>query len=173
MRVFGPQVYELGRWLAQKQIHVKYGGAQCGLMGSLADGVIAEQGVIHGVITEDLAQYSHEGREIIHNGLSSQTIVATLADRKQELLKSDCVIVLPGGLGTFDEFFEIVTQNQLGLKHIPVILYSIQNFFDPLVAVFKMMLQHGFLTDAELHALSIAVTPCDLVGCLATHNMLG
>src|SRR5687768_1535075 len=106
---------KLGKFLAEKRIGLVYGGASIGLMGALADSVLAAGGEAIGVIPHDLAR-----KEVAHAGLTELRVVNSMHERKAMMEKlSDAFIALPGGYGTFEEFCEILTWAQLGLHRKP------------------------------------------------------
>ena len=119
----------LGHSLANRQIGLVYGGGSVGLMGVLADGVLAAGGEVVGVITEQLFQ-----AEVAHRGLTSLEVVTSMHERKARMADlADGVVVLPGGFGTVDEFAEILTWNQLGITAKPVVLLDIDGFWEPML----------------------------------------
>lgn len=115
----------LGELLAAEGIGVVYGGGSVGLMGILADAVLARGGEVEGVLPAGLFE-----REIAHEGLTKMHVVATMHDRKARMYElSDAFIALPGGLGTLDELLEIATWAQLGLHQKPIGLLDVDGFF--------------------------------------------
>jgi hypothetical protein len=127
---FATAAAELGTELAARGIGLVYGGASVGLMGVVADAVHAGGGETIGIMTEQLV-----GAEIAHTGLTRLEIVATMHDRKARMAElADGFVVLPGGLGTLDEAFEILTWNQLGLMRAPVVLLDVAGYFAHLFA---------------------------------------
>jgi len=155
----------LGTELAARDHRLVYGGGHVGLMGAIADAAIAAGGDVVGVITEQL----HE-LEVGHHGLSSLEIEPTMHARKARMADlADGVIALPGGFGTLDETFEVLTWNQLGLIATPVVFFDTDGFYDPLlefltgaVAAGFMKQDHGALalraSTAE-HAIDLASSP--------------
>ncbi|NKI18242.1 TIGR00730 family Rossman fold protein [Spongiibacter sp. KMU-166] len=138
--------------LVERNIGLVYGGASIGIMGELADAVIAEGGEVIGVIPQDLAD-----REVAHAGLSELRVVATMHQRKQVMAElADGFIALPGGLGTLEELFEILTWAQLGYHRKPCALLNVAGYYDHLSA----FLQHGvaeqFVSPAHARLLQIA-----------------
>ncbi|MDX1504556.1 MAG: TIGR00730 family Rossman fold protein [Spongiibacter sp.] len=138
--------------LVERKIGLVYGGASIGIMGELADAVIAEGGEVIGVIPQDLAD-----REVAHAGLSELRVVATMHQRKQVMAElADGFIALPGGLGTLEELFEVLTWAQLGYHRKPCALLNVAGYYDHLSA----FLQHGvaeqFVSPAHARLLQIA-----------------
>ncbi|AQX02853.1 LOG family protein [Elizabethkingia anophelis] len=139
--VYEKQAYELGKILAQNTIGLVYGGANVGLMGAVADGVIENGGEAIGVLPHFL-----EGKEIAHENLTELILVDTMHERKTKMNElSDGVITLPGGYGTLEEFFEMLTWAQLGLHQKPIGILNINGFYDELLAFVQTMVNKGFL----------------------------
>jgi uncharacterized protein (TIGR00730 family) len=123
-----------------------YGGAQVGLMGILADAALAAGGEVHGVITRAL-----ETKEIAHPGLTSLAVVDTMHERKAAMAdRAGGFVMLPGGLGTFDEFFEAVTWTQLGVHEKPCGILDVDDYFAPLRAQFANAVELGFVLDEHV-----------------------
>jgi len=130
----------LGRTLATRGIGLVYGGASVGLMGAVANAVIAAGGETVGVIPRGLA-----AKEIAHEGLTELRVVETMHERKAMMAElSDGFIALPGGFGTFDELFEIVTWAQIGIHRKPVALLDTEGYFQPLRALVRRAVEEGF-----------------------------
>ncbi len=122
-----------------------YGGGRIGLMGVLADAVLAAGGRVTGVIPQSLAR-----AELAHPGITELVVVASMHERKARMTElSDGFIALPGGFGTMDEFFEALTWRQLGLHDKPVGLLDAAGFFTPLLRLFDDMLEAGFISSAN------------------------
>ncbi|MBB1150369.1 MULTISPECIES: TIGR00730 family Rossman fold protein [unclassified Myroides] len=131
----------LGAALAKKQIGVVYGGAKVGLMGAIADGALSHGGEVIGVLPHFLADV-----ELGHTGLTSLYHVDTMHERKAKMDElSDGIIALPGGYGTLEEFFEVLTWGQLGLHKKPIALYNVAGFYNPLMLMIDSMVEQGFL----------------------------
>lgn len=132
---------ELGHTLAAQGITLVYGGARVGLMGTLADAALERQGRVIGVIPGFLGS-----KERVHGNLSELILVESLHQRKMKMYElSQGAIALPGGYGTLDELFEIITWGQLGLHPNPVGLLNPEGFFDPLLGFLDRMVSKGFL----------------------------
>jgi len=131
---------ELGQGLAAAGIRLIFGGGQIGLMGAVADAVMAGGGEAIGVIPEFLTR-----REVAHAGLTEQIVTDSMHTRKRRMFDLvDAFITMPGGLGTFDETFEILTWKQLRLHDKPVLLCDIEGWAQPLVAVIEAAITGGF-----------------------------
>lgn len=136
----------LGRLLGQNGLGVVYGGAQVGLMGALADAALQHGSEVIGVIPEVLV-----GVEVAHQGLSRLVMVGTMHERKALMAQeADAFMALPGGFGTLDEFFEILTWAQLGIHSKPCLLVNTDGYFDQLLGFLQVAIGEGFLK-AENH----------------------
>jgi hypothetical protein len=130
----------LGTGLAQAGIRLVYGGGRIGIMGVVADATLAAGGKVLGVIPAFLTQL-----EVAHAGVSEMVVTDTMHSRKLRLYEeSDAFLVMPGGLGTFDEAFEIITWRQLRLHDKPIILCNVEGWVEPLVAVIEHAITQGF-----------------------------
>ena len=131
----------LGARLAQEQLALVYGGGNVGLMGIVADAALAAGGEVIGVIPEQLV-----GWEVAHRGLTRLEVVANMHERKARMFDlSDAFVALPGGFGTLDEMFEMLTWRQLGLGDKPCAFLDVDGFFAPLVAMMDRMVDERFL----------------------------
>jgi uncharacterized protein (TIGR00730 family) len=131
----------LGRLLGEARLGLVYGGAQVGLMGALADAALASGSEVIGVIPHALA-----GVEVAHQRLTRLVVVATMHERKALMAQeADAFVALPGGFGTLDEFFEIVTWAQLGIHQKPCLLVNTDGYFDHLLSFLEVAVDEGFL----------------------------
>ena len=131
----------LGTRLARDGLAVVYGGGNVGLMGIVADAALAAGGEVIGVIPEQLV-----GWEVAHRGLSRLEVVANMHERKARMFDlSDAFVALPGGFGTLDEMFEMLTWRQLGLGDKPCAFLDVDGFYAPLVAMLDRMVEERFL----------------------------
>jgi uncharacterized protein (TIGR00730 family) len=161
--VFTTAAEALGGALAERGIRLVYGGARVGLMGAIADAVLAGGGEAHGVITRALEQ-----TEVPHRGLTSLRVTETMHQRKAAMAdEADAFIMLPGGYGTFDEFFEVVTWSQLGIHDKPCAILDVAGFFDPLTALLDGAVTAGFVRPAHRDMLIIDTDPARLLDRLA------
>lgn len=150
---------ELGKLLAENNIQVVYGGASIGIMGSLAESVLQHDGYITGIIPHGLFQ-----REVAHNGISKLLVVDSMHDRKSLIAKlSDAIITLPGGYGTFEELFEMITWNQIGIHQKPIFILNTAGFYDPFQAFIKNVIDCGFIRDTVKQPYKILDTPRDII----------
>ena len=130
MEAYSQQAEMLAGVLVENGIELVYGGANIGLMKALADRVLALGGRVTGVMPGYLAQ-----KEILHEGMTETILVKDMQERKKIMEElSDGFITMPGGFGTMDELFEMLSWNQLGLMHKPVGIFNIEHYFDALVA---------------------------------------
>jgi uncharacterized protein (TIGR00730 family) len=140
---FDQSAIELGQRLAKEGITTVYGGGSPGLMGKVADAALQAGGKVVGIIPEHILKL-----EIRHNQLTELHVVPSMHVRKQMMAeRADAFVVLPGGLGTLDETFEILTWKYLGLHNKPVILANILNYWDPFMALSEHMLKSGFMRE--------------------------
>lgn len=141
--VFKDQAYKLGVALAKHNIGLVYGGANVGLMGAVADGALSESGYVTGVLPRFLAE-----KELQHLFLSEIVMVETMHERKAKMCElADGFIALPGGFGTMEELFEMLTWTQLSLHHKPVSILNINGYYDSLLDFISTMIQNGFLKE--------------------------
>ena len=157
---------DLGRELAVRGIDLVYGGANVGLMGEVADAALAAGGRVTGVIPEVLA-----AKEVAHAGLSDLRVVASMHERKAVMADlSDGFIALPGGWGTLDELFEVLTWGQLGLHAKPCGVLNAEGFFDPLLAFMDHMIDEGFVRPAFRPMLTVAGSAGELLTRMADYR---
>jgi uncharacterized protein (TIGR00730 family) len=149
---FGMAAATLGRALAARGMGLVYGGARAGLMGILADATLQGGGEAIGVIPRALV-----AREVAHAGLTALHVVGTMHERKALMADlADAFIALPGGLGTLDELFEILTWAQLGLHRKPCGLLNVQRYFGPLLAFVDHSIEEGFVRRESRRLLVVA-----------------
>ncbi len=150
---------DFGLALANANLTLVYGGGHVGLMGIIADTVIAAGGRVIGVIPQLLID-----KEIGHTGLTELHIVPDMHQRKKIMADlADAFVALPGGAGTLEEFFEVYTWAQLGYHRKPIALYNTEGFYTPLLALLKHTVDEGFLQAAYLEALCVGHQPEDLL----------
>ena len=158
--------YQLGATLASRDIRIIYGGAKAGLMGALAEGELVNGGEITGVIPHFL-----ETKEITHQGLTHLLTVNTMHERKTTMHElSDAIIAMPGGWGTMEELFEMLTWAQLGLHRKPVGLLNVNGYYEPLKALCDNMVQEGFLSECVNKMLLISESIEDLLEQMADYE---
>ncbi|CAN5210163.1 TIGR00730 family Rossman fold protein [soil metagenome] len=138
---FMDKAYQLGKFLAENNIQIIYGGAKVGLMGAVANGALGQGGKVIGVLP-----YFLQSKEVAHPDLTELILVETMHERKLKMHElSEGIITLPGGFGTMEEFFEMLTWGQLGLHVKPIAIYNLEGYFDFLISLFDHMLESGFI----------------------------
>jgi uncharacterized protein (TIGR00730 family) len=153
----------MGSALVAGGIDLVYGGGSIGLMGEVADAVLAAGGEVIGVIPDHMSD-----REIAHYGLTELRIVGSMHERKALMYElSDGFIAMPGGLGTLEELFEITTWSQLGLHAKPTGLLDVEGFYAPLVGFLDQLVTEGFVAERHRRLLRVAAKPADLLAALA------
>jgi uncharacterized protein (TIGR00730 family) len=161
--VYAQAAGNLGTMLAERGISLVFGGGHAGLMGVVADAALSGGGQAHGVITRALQR-----KELAHHGLTSLEITETMHERKASMAdKADAFIMLPGGFGTFDEFFEVLTWTQLGIHAKPCGVLDVGGFFAPLRAQMDAMTSAGFLRPEHRDMVIIDSDPAALLDRLA------
>lgn len=154
----------MGALLARRGIGLVYGGGNVGLMGVIADAALAAGGDVIGVIPQALAN-----REIAHAGVTALHVVDSMHTRKAMMADlSDAFVAMPGGVGTFEEFFEAVTWTQLGLQRKPCGLLNVNGFYAPLAAFIDQAVTEGFIKPAHRAAIVVDSDPARLIDTLAT-----
>jgi len=157
--IYAEQARLLGQTLAQQNIVLVYGGARVGLMGALADGALGAGGKVIGVIPRFL-----QSKEIAHEGLTQLILVDSMHERKTRMNElSDGVIAMPGGFGTLEEFFEMLTWAQLGLHKKPMAILNINGFYDGLLLLIRKMVDQGFLKEINQKMLLVGDDIGDLL----------
>lgn len=157
--IYGDAAFELGAELAKRRITMIYGGGNMGLMGRVADGAMDNGGNATGIIPHFLAKL-----EVAHRTLTELHFVETMHERKAKMVAmSDGVIALPGGFGTLDELFEILTWSQLKIFNGPIGILNVNGFYDMLLAHLDKMVEEGFLTPENRVLLLTADNTMDLL----------
>lgn len=155
----------VGKELAARGWGMVYGGGRTGLMGVLADTILAAGGEVIGVMPRTLFSL-----EIAHQGLTTLHEVESMHERKALMADlADGFVALPGGLGTYDELFEILTWAKLGIHQKPVGLLNVSGYFDPLLALLQQTISEGFMTATHGELLLHRENPADLLDCLAAY----
>lgn len=148
------QSKQLGKEFVKRAITLVYGGSKIGIMGAVANEVILGKGKTIGIIPSFL-----KTKEIVNNDLTELIVTGNMHDRKVLMYeKSDGFIIIPGGFGTMDEFFEITTWGQLGLHTKPIGILNMEGYYDALITQCKVMVQKGFLKQENLDAVVIDTT---------------
>mgnify|MGYP002662134788 FL=1 len=158
----------MGKAIAERGSTLVYGGGKIGLMGTVADAALAEGGQVIGVIPTFLRE-----KEVAHLGLSQLIETADMTERKNKMIElADAFIALPGGLGTYEELFEVVSQAQLRLHAKPVGVLNIGGFFDGLLAMMQQTADEGFMPQANMSLLCVADHPVDLLQKMADYRFV-
>ena len=157
---------KFGALLARETIALVYGGGSVGLMGAVADAVLASGGDVIGVIPRFLAT-----RELLHEGVSDMRVTHDMHQRKALMAElADAFVALPGGLGTFEELFEVLTWAQLGLHRKPIGLLNVAGYFDPLVAMLDRAITDGFCKERHRELFVVESEPVRLLARLREHH---
>lgn len=161
---FTDDCLQLAKILCERDITLVYGGGNVGLMGILADEMLKRQGKVIGVIPQKLVDI-----EVAHKHLTQLHIVKNMHQRKALMADlADAFIVLPGGIGTMDEFFEIITWQQLGYHHKPIGISNVDGYYDNLLLMLDHFAQSGFVKNSQIGKLIIGKNVTDLSGKILT-----
>jgi uncharacterized protein (TIGR00730 family) len=157
---------DLGRALARGGFGLVYGGSKVGLMGILADAVLAARGEVVGVIPQALVK-----KELAHTNLTELRVVASMHERKQTMADlSDGFIALPGGMGTVEELTEVLTWAQLGLHRKPCGLLNVEGYYDRFIGFLDHAVAERFVTPAHRSMIVVASTPDELLDAFRTYQ---
>lgn len=149
---YSKSAIDLGQEIAKRSYRMVYGGGSKGLMGVVADAVLEGGSSVTGVITEKLHDV-----EVGHKNLTSLEIVSSMHERKSRMAElSDAIISLPGGVGTWEEFFEALAWNQLGIYSKPIVLYNVDDYYSKLFEFTQFSVQEGFLPETTHEELFIS-----------------
>ena len=165
MPIYAEAAAALGRQLAREGIERVWGGGNVGLMGVVADSVLAAGGRTYGVIPGFMAE-----RELAHQQTSEMVVVGSMHERKAAMAdRADGFVALPGGYGTLDELFEIVTWAQLQIHSKPVGLLNVGGFFDPLLHMVRHMSEQGFIKPRHAELLQVTDEPSVLLAAMRAY----
>lgn len=157
---------EMGKSIAERGSRLVYGGGKVGLMGALADAALAHGGEVTGVIPTFLRE-----KEAAHQGLTRLIETPDMAARKTQMIDlADAFVALPGGIGTYEELFEVLSLSQLRLHGKPIGLLNTEGFFDPLTGLLQHTAAQGFMPQANLNLLCVARRPADLLDKMAAYE---
>ena len=133
--------YQMGQMIGSRGLGLVYGGGKMGLMGAVADGVLAANGSVTGIIPQFL-----DNVEVGHKGVTDLHIIDSMHERKAMMYDiSDAFVIFPGGLGTLDETMEIITWRQLGLHNKPIIIVNLNGYWDTMLTMFQNIIDQGFM----------------------------
>lgn len=149
---------QLGKFMAEKNIEMIYGGGSTGIMGVVADAVMQHNGKVTGVIPHILVEWEHQ-----HHGITKLIIADDMHERKKKMYElCDAAIILPGGFGTLDEFFEMLTWNQLSIHDKKIFILNSGGFFDHLLAHIDRLEREGFLYETAKERITVLSDPSQL-----------
>ncbi|MBU5354302.1 TIGR00730 family Rossman fold protein [Paenibacillus barcinonensis] len=155
----------LGRQIADSGYALVYGGSCMGLMGAVADAALAAGGEVIGVMPTGLFR-----GEVVHSGLTQLIEVGTMHERKATMAQlSDGFIALPGGMGTFEELFEVLCWAQIGIHRKPVGLLNVNGYYEPLMKLVEHSVHEGFSNISHLSLWSLESNPADLLAQMAAY----
>ena len=161
-------IENLAQTFTDREIRLVYGGGSVGVMGIIADEMLKRKGLVTGVIPKFLMD-----KEVGHTGLKKMIITENMHQRKQKMADlADGFIILPGGFGTLEEFFEVLTWLQLGLHTKPIGVLNVNGFYDYLFAQLDVMVQHQFLKQSNRDLVFNEADPKILVGKMMTFDVL-
>ncbi len=161
--VYRDVAVRLGRLVAEQDVRLIYGGGSIGLMGIIADAVLSAGGEVVGVIPDFLIR-----SEVGHHDLTDLVITDSMHDRKRRMFEmADAFVVLPGGLGTLDETFELITWRQLRLHDSPIVILDVDGYWAPLISLIDATIAAGFADPATTELFSVVGTPEEVLQTLA------
>ncbi|WEG12308.1 TIGR00730 family Rossman fold protein [Pullulanibacillus sp. KACC 23026] len=164
LEAFSKHAKELGKLLADNEMEVVYGGSKNGLMGDVANGALAHGGKVTGIMPTLLFQ-----GEIVHTGLTELLEVSDMHERKAKMSElADAYIALPGGYGTFEELFEVLSWSQLGIHKKPIGLLNIENYYTPLIEMIDHAIERGFVKPTHKELVVTADNSEDLINKILT-----
>ncbi|MFC5497361.1 TIGR00730 family Rossman fold protein [Caenimonas terrae] len=156
----------VGHWIGSNQAQLVYGGGNNGLMGVVADATLESGGRVVGVIPKALVE-----REFAKLDCTELHVVDTMHDRKRMMAeRADAFLALPGGIGTFEELFEVWTWRQLGYHDKPIGLLDAQGYFGPLLTFLRSSVAHGFMNEWQMGLLRVDSDPAALLAQLAQNS---
>ncbi len=166
--IYKDQAFELGRTIAAEGMKLVYGGAKVGIMGYMADGALQNGGEVVGILP-----YFLQTKEVAHEGITEMIITETRHERKLKMHElSDAIITMPGGWGTMEEMFEMLTWAQLGLHEKPIGILNTNGYYDHLVALNRQMVQEGFLKEELLDMFIVSDSISDLLSLMRDYKPL-
>lgn len=159
---------EIGTLIGQRGWQLVYGGGNAGLMGAVANAALAAGACVIGVIPHSLME-----RELGHPGLTELHVVDTMHERKQMMAeRSDAFVALPGGIGTFEELFEVWTWRQLGYHDKPIGLLNVDGYYDGLLSFMDQAVAGGFVQTSQHQLLQVSSVPAELLARLGERALL-
>ena len=156
--LYAQHAAELGKLLVKNNITLIYGGGSKGIMGAIANAMMEIGGRVIGIIPKRLVEWEHQ-----HEGITELSVVEDMHIRKKRMYElCDAAVILPGGVGTLDELFEMITWNQLSIHDKKIYILNSGNYFEHLIKHLKQMEQKGFLYESITDRISIINTPGEL-----------
>lgn len=156
--VYADHAQQLGKIMAEKNVEMIYGGGSTGIMGVVADAVMENNGKVTGIIPHILVEWEHQ-----HRGITKLIIADDMHERKKKMYElCDAAIILPGGFGTLDEFFEMLTWNQLSIHDKKIFILNSAGFFDHLLAHIDRLEKDGFLYETAKERITVLSEPSEL-----------
>ncbi|GGZ21170.1 cytokinin riboside 5'-monophosphate phosphoribohydrolase [Echinicola pacifica] len=153
----------LAKELVDRELDLVYGAGKVGLMGIMADYMLTAGRNVYGIIPQKLVDI-----EVAHQGCTELTVVETMRDRKWLMAeRGDGFVAMPGGIGTLEELFEVMTLNQLAYMRKPLALYNVNGYYDQLISFLDFSRQEGFIKDQQMAPLIISDDPRELVDAMA------
>ncbi|MCU9589684.1 TIGR00730 family Rossman fold protein [Bacillus velezensis] len=150
---------ELGEYMAEQGIGLVYGGSRVGLMGTVADALMAGGGKAVGVMSSGLFS-----GEVVHQNLTELIEVSGMHERKAKMSElADGYIAMPGGFGTYEELFEVLCWAQIGIHQKPIGLYNVNGYFEPMMKMVKYSIQEGFSNESHLKLIHSSSRPDELI----------
>jgi uncharacterized protein (TIGR00730 family) len=157
--VYAEHARQLGKIMAENNIGMIYGGGSTGIMGIVADEVMQHKGKVTGIIPHILVEWEHQ-----HHGITNLIIADDMHERKKKMYElCDAAIILPGGFGTLDEFFEMLTWNQLSIHDKKIFILNSAGFFDHLLAHIDRLEKQGFLYETAKERTTVLSDPAELL----------
>ena len=157
--VYTEHAKELGRILANNNITLIYGGGSTGMMGAVADAMMESGGKVIGIIPQRLVDWEHQ-----HENITELSVVEDMHVRKKKMYElCDAAVILPGGVVTLDEFFEMVTWNQLSIHDKKIYIINSDKFFDSLLKHLEQMEKQGFLYESVIERITVFKEPRELL----------
>ncbi|KAB2906286.1 MAG: TIGR00730 family Rossman fold protein [Anaerolineae bacterium] len=158
--------HQMGRAIAENGLGLVYGGGSTGLMGAVADAALEKGAYTVGVIPQTLVD-----RELQHKGLHETQVVSNMHQRKWVMAeRGDAFVALPGGFGTYEELFEVITWAQLGFHRKPIVLFNAADYFAPFIAMAQHGVQEGFIRAIDTTLISVATTVEEVFEKLRTYT---
>lgn len=164
--VYQEAAITVGKWIAEKGNSLVYGGGKAGLMGTLADTVLENNGEVIGIIPTFL-----KARELAHPGLTQLIEVESMSERKQQMMTlGEAYIALPGGPGTLEEITEAISWARIGQNANPCIFYNQNDYYGPVEALYDKMVSEGFLTLADRNKMLFSTSLTEIETFIATYS---